>query len=59
MPIVKYNVRTLVANMLITKHTEANTAPATVTAWQPYLSTKILDIGPEEKVLLFGKLLDK
>jgi len=52
MPMVKYRVRTLVANMLKMRHIVARTAPPIVTARQPYLFTKILERGPETKMLI-------
>jgi hypothetical protein len=47
-PIVKYNVMTFWAKTLSTKHTKARTAPAMVTARQPYLFTKELEMGPTQ-----------
>jgi hypothetical protein len=45
---VKYNVTTFCAKTLSTKHTKERTAPAMVTARQPYLFTNELEIGPAE-----------
>lgn len=47
-PIVKYSVITFCAKTLSTKHTKARTAPAMVTARQPYLFTNELEIGPAQ-----------
>jgi len=48
-PMVKYSVRTFCAKTLSTKHAAASTDPAMVTARQPYLFTKELEIGPAKQ----------
>ena len=48
-PMVKYSVRTFCAKTLSTRHAPARKAPAMVTARQPYLFTKELEIGPAKQ----------
>jgi hypothetical protein len=57
--VVKQSVKTFWAKTLSTKHAPAKKDPAMVTARQPYLFTKALEIGPAKQQQTHDAILEK